>query len=510
MTPAIRSLLLISISLVSGADLSASFAQNATTTPQRGQLLENPPPKLGSYSVSDLLSKLSDGRLGQKLLKLTFSPACSVDVYQLKYETVGGRGEATTASGALMIPAGSDSKCQGPRPIVLYAHGKKNLKSFNIADLSGENNYEGLLLAVVLAADGYIVVAPNYAGYDASTLGYHPYLNADQQSSDMIDALTAAHTAFAATNSADNHKLFVTGYSQGGYVAMATHRALQAAGVPVTASAPMSGPYALSAFGDAVFMGLVSAGATEQFAMLASSYQHAYGNLYSSPTDVFETKYASVDSLLPSTTGVDTLLAQGQIPESALFNSTPPAPELASMTPATTPEDLAPQFALGFGTDNLVTNSYRLNYLQDALSAPDGGFPNTASGLPPASPANTFRQALKNNDLRNWSPTAPVLLCAGNEDPVVFFLNTQLMQGYWAVNAPNSAVTILDVDSSPSRGDPYKRLKKRFAATKDLITFAAVVGGATDGGRSAVLQDYHGILVPTFCVQAARSFFDTY
>jgi dienelactone hydrolase len=512
MTHAIRSLLmLISISLLGAGGISDSFAQAAAATPQRGQLLNNPPPKVGSYSVSDLLSKLSGSRVGQLLLILTFSPVCSVDVYQLEYETIGGQGEVTTASAALMIPTGSDPTCQGPQPIVLYAHGKRNLESFNIADLNSASNYEGLLLAVVLAAHGYIVVAPNYAGYDTSTLGYHPYLNADQQSKDMMDALTAAHTAFAATNSADNQKLFVTGYSQGGYVAMATHRALEAAGIPVTASAPMSGPYALSAFADAVFMGEVEGGAPEHFVMLASSYQHAYGDLYSNPTEVFESKYASgIESLLPNTTGVGALVAQGRLPGDALFSSTPPAPELASITPATTPENLAPVFALGFGTDNLVTNSYRLNYLQDALSAPDGGFPNTTTGLPPVSPASTLRQALKNNDLRNWSPAAPVLLCAGNEDPDVFYLNTQLMQGYWAMNAPNSPVAILDVDSSAWSGDPFADLKQGFADAKFLVAIIAVWGGATDGGRSAVLQEYHGVLVPTFCLQATRSFFDAY
>ena len=31
-------------------------------------------------------------------------------------------------------------------------------------------------MAAVFAAQGYIVVAPNYAGYDGSTLDYHPYL----------------------------------------------------------------------------------------------------------------------------------------------------------------------------------------------------------------------------------------------------------------------------------------------------------------------------------------------
>ena len=34
------------------------------------------------------------------------------------------------------------------------------------------------MIAAMYAAQGFIVVAPNYAGYDISTLGYHPYLNA--------------------------------------------------------------------------------------------------------------------------------------------------------------------------------------------------------------------------------------------------------------------------------------------------------------------------------------------
>jgi alpha/beta superfamily hydrolase len=509
MTPAIRSLL-VTLSLASIAYAGTSFAQITNLVPQRGQLLENPPAQLGSYTASDLISQITDGTISGWLIRRIFSPNCSVVVHQLRYGTVGAQGEPTAASGALMVPTGADAACQGPRPIVLYAHGKRNFRSFNIADLSGPTNYEGVILALALAGDGYIVVAPNYAGYDTSTLAYHPFLNADQQSTDMMDALAAARAALPSINTVDNQKLFVTGYSQGGYVALATHRALQAAGIPVTASAPMSGPYAPSAFADAVFMGQVGAGAVEEFAMLVSSYQHAYGNLYSSPTDLFQAQYASADALLPGTTGVDTLVAQGQLPESALFSSTPPTPELAALTPATTSDRYSDVFSRGFGTDHLITNAYRLSYLQDALSTPDGGYPDTTTGLPPSNPANPLRQALKNNDLRNWSPTAPVLLCGGDEDPVVFYFNTQLMEGYWAQNAPDSLVTVLDVDAPASRGGPYRHLKKEFAKTKSLIKWAAILGGADDGGRSAVLKDYHDVLVPAFCVQGARSFFGSF
>ena len=135
------------------------------------------------------------------------------------------------------------------------------------------------------AAQGFVVVAPNYAGYDKSPLPYHPYLNAEQQSSDMVDALTAARKALKDLGTTDSGKLFITGYSQGGHVAMATHRALQSAGQTVTASAPMSGPYALGALGDAVYYGNVNLGATLFTPLIYTSYQKAKAKIHSKTTD---------------------------------------------------------------------------------------------------------------------------------------------------------------------------------------------------------------------------------
>jgi len=477
-------------------------------TPSRGKLL-NGPTMIGSYSTSDLLSQLTGDPLGKELIQLTVSPTCTVSVYHYEYETVGGAGESTTASAALMVPSGSDSSCQGARPVVMYAHGTNTQKTFNMADIS--NNSEALLMATVFASQGYIVIAPNYAGYDTSTLSYHPYLNADQQSKDMIDALAAGQGAFSTVSTSSSGKLYLTGYSQGGFVAMATHKAMQAAGTAVTAAAPMSGPYALAAFGDAIFEGEVNMSGPANFNLVATSYQHSYNNIYSSPTDVYESQYASgADELLPSSTPISTLYSEGKLPQNALFNSVPPSSAYASMTPATTPANLAPSFALGFGTNDLVTNAYRLSYLQDATANPDGGFPTTTTGVPAASPGNALRQDLKTNDLRNWSPTAPVLLCAGDSDPTVFYLNTQLIQGYWAANAPSSNVTVLDVDSSVSSGDPYADEKNGFAAAKAAVETEAVAGGATDGGAMSVLQDYHATLVPPFCLFAVKSFFDSH
>ena len=105
-------------------------------------------------------------------------------------------------------------------------------------------------------------------------------------------------------------------------------------------------------------------------------------------------------------------------------------------------------------------------------------------------------------------PTAPVLLCAGDSDPTVFYLNTQLIGAVEAQYPSMSSVTLLDVDSSAASGDPYANEKTGFAAAKAAVEAAAVIGGATDGGAMAVLQVYHSTLIPPFCLYAAKSFFD--
>lgn len=480
--------------------------------PTAGTLIETPPTRLVSLNIDQLLAAVSVNSSARQILDLIVDPECGVDVHQIRYNTLDPASQPTTASGALMIPTGSNASCQGARPIVVYAHGTSAEKNYNIANITNPDNAEGLLIAAAFAAQGYIVVAPNYAGYDSSTLTYHPYLHAAQQSQDTADALTAARsalpTSFAPTVT-DNGRLLITGYSQGGFVAMATHRRLQASGVAVTASAPMSGPYALSAFGDAVYQGQVIDSGPLLVGWLMTAYQRAYGNIYASATDAFDPRYAStIDALLPTTGTRSQLYDQGRLPRQQLFNNIPPDPAYAGYTPATAPADLAHVFARGFGPDALITNSYRAAYLQDSLARPDGGFPAVTDGSPPAAPQHPLRIAFKANDLRNWSPTAPVLMCAGHDDPTVLYLNTDLMQRYWTAAGVTANVRVLDVDDDPSLDDPDAGLKLGFNTVKAAIAAAAISGGATDGGAAAVAEAYHSSLVPPFCLAAVQSFFD--
>jgi poly(3-hydroxybutyrate) depolymerase len=523
---------LLAAALVVAACGSSSQTAQLGSSTAPGSLALDPPFRIASADAATFAAQVGATTSGQQLLQLTGVPACGVDFYYLKFWTVGGAKEATLSSGALMVPTGGTG-CSGPRPIVLYAHGTVFDQTFNIADVTNPANQEGALIAAAFAAQGYIVVAPNYAGYDISTLGYHPFLDAAQQSGEMMNILKAARTALPhtfASATTDNGKLFITGYSEGGHVAMATQRALQTAGATVTAAAPMSGPYAVEALFDAVFFGSVNLGSTAFTPLVTTSYQHAYGNIYAAPTDVYSATYATgIDTLLPSVTPLNTLFSNGSLPQTALFNIStpttiggqplpPPLPALLAVPSDPTNPD-TPLFDLGFGNPYLVNNDYRASYAIDAATDPDGALPTQANpnglpGLPLAAapPTQGLRLASYTNDMRNggWAPHSPTLLCGGDGDPTVFFsLNTLVMAGFWSA-LPPGLVTVLDVNAAPTANDPFAPIQAAFIGQQaQLFAFyqTAAGGGLSPAAAGQKLvQGYHVAVAP-FCTVAARAFF---
>jgi hypothetical protein len=491
------------LSLLTACGSDSATSTSATST-ARGTLQDTPPLRVASVSASTFAAQLGATSTGAQLLLVSGVPSCGVDFYSILFWTVGSAGETTESSGALMVPTGAAPSCSGPRPILLYAHGTQTDKAFNIADITNPSNTEGALVAAMFAAQGYIVVAPNYAGYDISTLGYHPFLYATQQSGEMIDALTAARTALPTTfasATSDNGKLFVTGYSEGGYVAMATERALELAGKPVTAAGPMSGPYALEAFGDAVFGGTVNVGGTVFSPLLTTSYQHAYQNLYTATSQVYSAPYATgIETLLPSLTPIDTLFADNALPATALFECTAVAP-----TPC----------AFGFGNPYLINLSYQDSYLLDAAGDPDGAVsmpPRAGAPLAAAAPTQPLRKAFYLNDMRNggWVPGAPTLMCGGDQDPTVFYsVNTGTMAAFWgALPLPTGLINVLDVNAPPS--GPYALVQGAFQTSQaaQLAYYQTSAGGGLSlaAAQLAIEQNYHESVAP-FCALAVRYFF---
>lgn len=226
---------------------AVSGADTADGSPAPG-----PPELLSTVAAPRLLLELN-ALANRRLLALSGAPLCDIALYRLRYTTRAGTAGAAPASTVLMVPFGVDPACRGARPIILYAHGEATRSAFDIVNWRDEQNAEGLFAAAFFAAQGYIVVAPDFAGYDGPGPTCHSCTVADRQSRDMIDALAAGRRALRTASpllTRASGRLFITGYSRGGDVAASTHRALLAAGVAVTGSAALSGPYAPAAFAD--------------------------------------------------------------------------------------------------------------------------------------------------------------------------------------------------------------------------------------------------------------------
>ena len=169
------------------------------------------------------------------------------------------------------------------------------------------------------------------------------------------------------------------------------------------------------------------------------------------------------------------------------------------------PAGQAPAVLMGQGPAPAAAtiDHFRAEGLDLVPDVPDGAVPTVTTGGQAAAPQNAMRKAFKTNDLRNWAPQRPVMLCGGNADPTVFYsVNTALMQGLWSAPSPLALpaglLTVLDVDSAASAGDPFAAVKAGFAQAK--------AGLAAQGGASAVVQGYHTTVAP-FCSVAARAFF---
>jgi len=425
--------------------------------PDRGSAVATP------VQTATLTTAQLDGAASSVGLAALFGPArCGVAVSSLEYNTVGGRGEDTNATAAVMVPTGTADGCAGPRPVVLYAHGTTFDKTFNMAKV--DTNGEARLAMLAFAAQGYVVVAPNYTGYDRSRLSYHPYLNAEAQADDLVDAMRATRAQFGAmsTTATMGNRLYLTGYSQGGHVAMATHRAMQqryADEFTVTASGPMSGPYALWSFSQLIFQGQQNIGASLFTPMVLTSYQQAYGNIYATPADAYQPPY---DTILPS------LLPAADV-TSAI-----------AKVPAGADGSYRTLFDAGDGSPFIFKTSFRLASQQ------------AGSG---------YAQALQRNDLLGWKPGAPMALCYGASDPTVFGMNSTSAQASFA--SQGATVGRFDLEDA---GTVPAAIKQGFDAAKANVS-AQAGGGAA--GAAAVISAYHGSLVPPFCMALVRGFFQS-
>lgn len=275
---------------------------------ERGDLISST--KMDNITVDDI-------NLGLTIAgaSTTLNPEFAVDMIKLTYSTIDGNGEASTASGALFIPITS-----GTFPMLSYHHGTL-VKRTNVASSSGANSTEGMVGALG-ASVGFVSCLPDYLGLGVSQ-EVHPYLQSELSASASIDMLIAAQNYCEENGISLSNDLYICGYSEGGFVTMATQKKLESSYTTqfnLKASAPMAGPYNVEATADGL-LSLSTYSSPALIGFILYAYAEYYDNL--SLTDAFNAPYDSqIPSLFDGTKDLATINASLTTDMTVLLNQT--------------------------------------------------------------------------------------------------------------------------------------------------------------------------------------------
>jgi pimeloyl-ACP methyl ester carboxylesterase len=221
-------LLLLVLQFAGGCDKGHSTVKPQTP----GDFVSATP--TASYSFQELRTYASI--LG--LTDLTDLLTHDVQAFKITYRTTYKAG-TITASGLVFVP---QSLASGA-PIVSLHHGTTFVKD-DVPSVSGE--FSGVEF---FASSGYIAIMPDYIGYGESAAIFHPYYDEEYTASAVTDMIQATTEFLTGEGVPFNSHLFLAGYSEGGYVTMATARAIHLGALPgftVDAIAAGAGGYDLT------------------------------------------------------------------------------------------------------------------------------------------------------------------------------------------------------------------------------------------------------------------------
>ncbi|GAB3759705.1 alpha/beta fold hydrolase [Ramlibacter monticola] len=385
---ALRAATVLAVALGSfGAE--AQFPNAARAPVQGGKLLEPP------ATLRTLVTTAIDARTEPALRPLTGRARCDVRVVALNYRTRGVWGEASNASAALLVPSGACA--QDEHPLIAYGKATDVEKLRTLANPADPETFE---LIAMFAAHGYAVVASDYLGFARSSYAFHPFLHAESEATTLVDAIRAARQAMEAQGEIAPSLVLLAGYSQGGHASAAAQRLIEQQpndAFDVVGAAHLAAPLNLSGA-----MQLEEPIVAYQFftPYLLTSWQKIYGNLYQEPIEAFRLPYArTIESLLPNPTlGFQTLLTTGALP------------------------------------DGSPAHARRALMQRDYVIAVRN------------QPGHPARRSAKRNDMLDWDPRAPTLLCAGSGDPVIPPAVHQAVALASFARRGATSVTAVDVD----------------------------------------------------------------
>ncbi len=211
-----------------------------------------------------------------------------VQIWRITYQTLYGDQEVT-ASGLVFIPVTEEQV-----PFVSYQHGTV-ANNTGVPSQGNLDDGENLLLAA-LSATGFVSVASDYIGFGSSLDIVHPYY-VEQPTRDAVMDMLRASLELANENEVPvSSRLYLMGYSQGGYATMTAHKGIEEKGLEffeLQASFPSSGAYDVMGMRD-YFLSLETYHQPFYLAYVAEAYKNYYGWDASATSLIFKEPYASI------------------------------------------------------------------------------------------------------------------------------------------------------------------------------------------------------------------------
>lgn len=209
-----------------------------------------------------------------------------VDVYKVTYKSTFQDSEII-ASGLVILPQTNDAV-----GMLSFQHG--TIASNAEAPTETSTTSSTMSFYATMASPGFVGVVPDLFGFGSSSNILHPYYIESATVNAVIDNIKAARELALVNNLNFNKKLFLAGYSQGGYATMAAHKSLELnpnGDFDLIASFPASGGYDIKGVQE-YFFEQSTYDQPFYLAYVALAYK-TYLGWNQSLTDFFQEPYAS-------------------------------------------------------------------------------------------------------------------------------------------------------------------------------------------------------------------------
>lgn len=174
----------------------------------------------------------------------SLNASAPIELQKITYTSIDEDGKRVILSGLMAWPGGG-----APNGLVVFCHGTIQDRDASPSKWKGaENGSEAETATLAFATGGYAVIIPDYLGL-GDHKATHPYPRNIINSQSAVDIIDPARELARRKGYDIGSKLYVTGYSEGGGIAMAATQKLERLVGPryrVEKSAPASGPYDVS------------------------------------------------------------------------------------------------------------------------------------------------------------------------------------------------------------------------------------------------------------------------